>query len=77
MSRAKAGFTLVELACACAVIGILLAIVAPAVGTRILQARVGAEAATLQAMAAAVQASFESTDLEGGNVAAIAGALPP
>ena len=50
MSRAKAGFTLVELACACAVIGILLAIVAPAVGTRILQARVGAEAATLQAM---------------------------
>jgi prepilin-type N-terminal cleavage/methylation domain-containing protein len=73
----RRGFTLLELVCVCAVIGILLAVTAPAVGYQILQARVSAETAALQNLAAAVQASFQSTDLEGTNVAAIPGSLPP
>lgn len=77
MRRARqAGFTLIELACVCAVIGITLATLAPAVGRRILEARVASEASSLQAIAAAVQASFESTDLEGTNIAALPGAVP-
>ncbi len=74
--RIKLGFTLVELLCVCAVIGILLATMAPAVGWQVLQARVSAETASLQNLAAAVQASFESSDLEGTNIAAIAGSIP-
>jgi len=74
--RSHSGFTLLELLCVCAVIGILLATVAPAIGQQILQARVSAETSSLQGMGAAVQASFESTDLEGTNLAALAGSLP-
>ena len=77
VSRKASGFTLVELVCVCAVIGILLAMLAPAVGLQIVRARVAAEMAALQNMAAAVQASFESSDLEGTNLAAIAGSIPP
>jgi prepilin-type N-terminal cleavage/methylation domain-containing protein len=74
--RNKTGFTLIELLCVCAVIGILLATIAPAVGWQVLQARVKAEAASLQSLGAAAQASFESSDLEGTNLAAIAGSIP-
>jgi prepilin-type N-terminal cleavage/methylation domain-containing protein len=70
------GFTLIELLCVCAVISILLATVGPAIGQQIVQARVTAETATLQAMGAAAQASFESADLEGTNLAALAGSVP-
>ena len=70
------GFTLIELLCVCAVIGILLATIAPAVGFQIWQARVSAETTTLQNMALAVTASFESPDFEGTNVAALAGSVP-
>jgi type II secretory pathway pseudopilin PulG len=69
-------FTLVELAAVCAVIGILLATLAPVVGFQILRARIDAETAALQNLGAAVQASFESTDLEGTNIAAIWGSVP-
>jgi prepilin-type N-terminal cleavage/methylation domain-containing protein len=72
----KSGFTLIELACVCAVIGIILATLAPVIGFQILHARVTAETTALQNMAAAAQASFESSDLEGTNVAAIAGSIP-
>ena len=72
----RKGFTLVELACVCAVIGILLATLAPVIGFQIIQARVTAETSALQNLAAAVQASFESSDLEGTNIAAIAGSVP-
>lgn len=72
----RRAFTLVELVCVCAVLGILLATAAPAIGYRILKSRADAETASLQAIAAAVQASFESTDLEGTNIAAIAGSVP-
>ena len=71
------GFTLIELVCVCTVIGILLAMLAPVVGYQILRARVAAETAALQNLGAAAQASFESSDLEGTNLAAIAGSLPP
>ncbi len=74
--RRNSGFTLIELACVCAVIGIILATLAPVIGFQILQARVNAETAALQNMASAVQASFESSDLEGTNIAAIAGSIP-
>jgi type II secretory pathway pseudopilin PulG len=67
---------LLELAAVCAVIGILLATIAPVVGFQILRARVGAETAALQNLAAAVQSSFESTDLEGTNIAATPGTVP-
>jgi len=70
------GFTLVELICVCALISILLAVVTPSLGRQILLSRVAAENTTLQNLAAAAQASFESTDLEGTNVAAIPGAIP-
>jgi len=66
----------VELAAVCAVIGILLATIAPVVGFQILRSRVGAETTALQNMAAAVQSSFESTDLEGTNIAALSGSVP-
>src|SRR5580698_3790110 len=70
------GFTLIELVCVCAVIGILLATVVPAIGQQIIQARVAAETSGLQALGAAVQASFESADLEGTNLCALAGSVP-
>jgi type II secretory pathway pseudopilin PulG len=69
-------FTLVELAAVCAVIGILLASIAPVVGFQILRSRIGAETAALQNLGAAVQSSFESTDLEGTNIAAMSGSVP-
>jgi len=74
--RPASGFTLIELACVCAVIGIILATLAPVIGAQIAQARVSAETAALQSLATAAQASFESSDLEGTNIAAIAGSLP-
>jgi prepilin-type N-terminal cleavage/methylation domain-containing protein len=74
--RNRFGFTLLELLCVCAVMGILLATLAPAAGQQILQARINAENAGLEAMAAAVQATFESADLEGTNLAALAGSVP-
>ncbi|HVW22213.1 MAG TPA: type II secretion system protein [Opitutaceae bacterium] len=69
-------FTLLEVLCVCAVLAILLATLAPAVGLQVSRARVSAEAASLRALAAAVQASFESTDLEGTNLAALPGSVP-
>jgi prepilin-type N-terminal cleavage/methylation domain-containing protein len=74
--RNQSAFTLIELLCVCAVIGILLSTLAPAAGWRILQARVAAEAASLQNLGAAAQATFESSDLEGTNLAALAGSIP-
>ena len=70
------GFTLIELIAVCAVIGLLVAIAAPAIGWQQLQSRCAAESAHLQRLAAAVQASFESSDLESTNLAAIAGSIP-
>ncbi|HEX3729025.1 MAG TPA: type II secretion system protein, partial [Opitutaceae bacterium] len=70
------GFTLIEMLCVCAVIAILLATLAPAIGLQFTRARVQAEATSLQALAAAVQAGFESTDLEGTNIAALSGSIP-
>ena len=69
-------FTLVEVVAVCAVLALLLAMIAPVIGRQVSQARVSAETASLQAMAAAVQMSFESTDLEGTNLAAIPGSIP-
>jgi len=74
--RVGGGFTLIELAAVCAVIGILLSILAPVISRQVLDARVAAEASTLQTMGAAVQASFESVDLEGTNIAALPGTVP-
>src|SRR5476649_2744896 len=75
-SEDRAGFTLIELLCVCAVISILLATVGPAIGQQVVAARVTAEMASLQALGAAAQASFESADLEGTNLAALAGSVP-
>jgi prepilin-type N-terminal cleavage/methylation domain-containing protein len=72
----RGGFTLLELVAVCAVIGILLAAIAPVVGFQILRARISAETSALQNLGAAVQASFESTDLEGTNIAAMPGSVP-
>jgi hypothetical protein len=49
---------------------------APVIGRQVTDARLSAENSNLQRMAAAVQASFESVDLEGTNIAAIPGAVP-
>jgi prepilin-type N-terminal cleavage/methylation domain-containing protein len=74
--RRAGGFTLIELVCVCAVLAILLASLTPAVGLQFVRARVRAETAALQTLAAAAQATFESTDLEGTNLAALPGAVP-
>ncbi len=76
MSRTRVAFTLVELLAVCAVIGILAAIAAPAIGFQIAQARIGAESAALHRLAVAIQGSFESTDLESTNIAALPGTVP-
>ncbi len=76
VDRKISAFTLIELVCVCAVIGILLALLAPAIGFQLLRARVAAETAALQNLASAAQASFESSDLEGTNLTAIAGSIP-
>ncbi len=72
----RAGFTLIELVAVCAVLAILAAVAIPATGARLLDARIDAEAAELRRLGAAVQSSFESTDLEGTNLAALPGTLP-
>jgi len=69
-------FTLVELVAVCALLGILLAVLTPSVGFQVRAARIAAEAATLRTLGAAAQASFESTDLEGTNLAALPGSIP-
>jgi type II secretory pathway pseudopilin PulG len=69
-------FTILELVAVCAVIGILVAVSFPAIGARILHARVAAETGELKRLADAVRASFESTDLQGTNIAALAGSIP-
>ncbi len=74
-SPRRAGFTLIELVCVCAVIGILLATATPSIGRQVWLARVAAETATLQTFAIAAQASFESSDLEGTNLAALPGSI--
>jgi type II secretory pathway pseudopilin PulG len=74
--RSGVGFTLVELACVCAIMAILLSTIAPVVGFQILRARVDAETSALRNLGAAAQASFESTDLEGTNIASLPGSVP-
>lgn len=76
MSSIERGFTLVELIAVCAAIGIIAAIAAPAVGDRIAQERIGAETEALRNLAHAIQLSFESTDLESTNIAALSGSVP-
>ena len=70
-TKISSAFTLIEIVAVCAVIGILLAVISPVIGRQVAQAKVAAETSQLQKMAAAVQASFESTDLEATNLAAI------
>jgi prepilin-type N-terminal cleavage/methylation domain-containing protein len=74
--RSPSAFTLIELIVVLALIGGLFAITAPVVGLQITRSRVATEMSSLQNMAAAVQASFESTDLEGTNIAALSGSVP-
>lgn len=77
MPRTEApAFTLLELVVVTAVIGVLVAVALPAVGSRILHARVAAETAELKRLATGIQASFESDDLEGTNIAALPGSVP-
>jgi type II secretory pathway pseudopilin PulG len=72
----RTAFTLIELVGVCAVLGLLLAVVAPAIGFQVQQARTANEANALRALAAAAQSSFESTDLESTNLAALPGSIP-
>ena len=74
-SRASA-FTLLEIMLVMAVIGLLLALAAPVVGFQITQSQVAAETASLKTIAAAIQSSFLSTDLDGTNIAALPGTVP-
>jgi len=74
--KRRAAFTLLELIVVVALLGLLLAIVAPSIGYQITLQRVAAENASLLNLAAAVKASFESTDLEGTNIAALPGSVP-
>ena len=76
MRCSSRAFTILELIVVLAVIGALLAIAAPVIGFQITQNRVSAEMAALQNLATAAQASFESTDLEGTNLAALTGSVP-
>lgn len=77
MPAMNRGFTLLELICVCAVIGLLLAVASPPIGLQVLRARVAAETRYLHELGSAARASFESTDLEGTNLAALPGSVPP
>lgn len=76
-AESRFGFTLIELVGVCALVGILMATIAPMIGRQVLQVRVAAEMNSLQNLASAVQASFESGDLEATNLAALPGTVPP
>jgi prepilin-type N-terminal cleavage/methylation domain-containing protein len=72
----RPGFTLLELVAVCAVLGILATVALSTASSQIQRSRIAAENTALGRIAAAVQASFESTDLESTNVAALSGTVP-
>jgi len=74
--RSARAFTLLELVVVCAVLGILASIALDAASSQIGRSRVAAEQRELERLATAIQASFESTDLEATNLAALAGTVP-
>jgi prepilin-type N-terminal cleavage/methylation domain-containing protein len=74
--KSTRGFTLLELVAVCAVLGILAAIALEAASSQIERSRAAAEQRELERLAAAIQASFESTDLESTNLAALNGTVP-
>jgi prepilin-type N-terminal cleavage/methylation domain-containing protein len=75
-AKLRPGFTLLELVAVCAVLGILAAIALSTASSQIQRSRVAAENTALGRIAAAIQASFESTDLESTNIAALSGTVP-
>jgi prepilin-type N-terminal cleavage/methylation domain-containing protein len=72
----RRGFTLLELVAVCAVLGILATLALSNASQQILHARVATENVALGRIAAAIEASFESTDLESTNIAAVGGTVP-
>jgi len=76
LRKFRPGFTLLELVAVCAILGILAAIALSDATRQIQRSRIAAENTALGRIAAAIQASFESTDLESNNIAAIGSSVP-
>ncbi len=74
--KSPRGFTLLELVAVCAILGILATIALDTASSQIERSRVAAEQREVERLATAIQASFESTDLESTNLAALSGTVP-
>lgn len=70
-------FTLIEMMVVLIIISMVLYIVLPVTSNLIIQAKVSSERTTLQQMAVNIQSSFNSSDFENTNLAAIATDIPP
>lgn len=73
--RGTGGFTLLEIVLVLFVLGILAAALAPSVRDIVERGRREAEARTLDDLAGTINASFENTDLNNLNLAAMPGAI--
>lgn len=73
--RVMCGFSLLEVVLVLAIMGVLASTLVPSVREIIERSRRDAELKTLEEIANTITASFESTDLNGINVAAFAGTI--
>ena len=72
----NSAFTLIEIIAVCAIIGILFAISVPGIQLQIWEGKKKSETDQLESIAHIIQSSFESTDLEGTNIAAFPNCIP-
>jgi type II secretory pathway pseudopilin PulG len=69
-------FTLIEILAVCTIIGILLAISVPGIESQIWETKKKAEDSQLDHLAQIVKSTFDSTDLEGTNIASFVDTIP-
>ena len=69
-------FTLIEIITVCTIIGILYSITIPGIQLQIIEAKKKTESIQLDLIKHAIESSFESTDLDGINIASFVGSIP-